>query len=180
MENINPESVWDIGGNIGEFSRLASERGIATITFDIDPLAVEKNYQLVMKNNERNILPLILDLTNPSPSIGWANNERKSITERSPVDMVMALALIHHLSISNNVPLDMTASYLNSLTKHGLIIEFVPKTDSQVKRLLASREDIFDDYTQENFEEVFTKYFIKQKAIQVKGSDRTVYLYTKR
>ncbi|TLN09538.1 class I SAM-dependent methyltransferase [bacterium] len=95
---VKPAQVWDLGANNGEFSRLASAQGIDTIAFDIDPDAVEKNYQAVKTNGEKKMLPLLLDLTNPSPAIGWENRERESLAERGPADLVLALAVIHHLS----------------------------------------------------------------------------------
>lgn len=170
-----PKTVWDLGANTAEFSRIASDMGIPTVAFDIDPGAVQQNYALVKKNKENCMLPLIMDLTNPSPGLGWQNRERESLEERGPVDLVMALALIHHLAISNNVPLEKVAEYFKLLGK-SLIIEFVPKSDSQVKRLLASREDIFPNYTQEGFEAAFKNFFQIVESHQVGGSERWLYL----
>jgi hypothetical protein len=118
---------------------------------------------------------LLLDLTNPSPSIGWENQERMSLAERGPADVVMALALIHHLAISNNVPLGRIASFLSRIC-NWLIIEFVPKCDSQVQRLLATRDDIFTDYTQAAFEREFGEYFVMEDSVIIKGSERVLYL----
>ena len=171
ISNIKPNMVWDLGANTGVFSRLASRQGFSTISFDIDPVAVEKNYLECMKNDEKNILPLIMDLTNPSPYLGWENNERMSFMKRGPVDLVMALALIHHLAISNNLPFDRIAQFFQKICK-SLIIEFVPKTDSQVQRLLATREDIFDNYNKESFETTFGEYFEIIESVAVKNSFR--------
>jgi len=178
IRTTKPKSVWDLGANIGTFSRLASNRGIQTIAFDIDPAAVEKNYREVVKNGETNLLPLILDLTNPSPATGWENKERMSLLERGPADAVLALALIHHLAISNNLPLSMIAKFFHKIC-HSLIIEFVPKSDSQVQKLLASREDIFPDYTQESFEVKFGKHFKIKSQEKIRGSERVLYLMAK-
>ncbi len=174
LEKIKPNSVWDLGANTGEFSRLASEMGINTISFDIDPAAVEKNYLNSIEKKETKLLPLILDLTNPSPNIGWSNNERKSLLERGPVDTILALALIHHLAISNNLPLTKIVEFFKTTCNH-LIIEFIPKTDSQVIRLLSTREDIFEDYTLKKFEDEFTKEFIVKEKINLDESGRTIY-----
>ncbi len=179
VDQARPKSVWDLGANTGVFSRLASERGINTIAFDFDYAAIEKNYLNIIKNKEQNILPLFLDLTNPSPAIGWANEERLSLKERGPAGLIIALALIHHLAISNNLPLDHIAGFFEKLGQ-SLIIEFIPKTDSNVKRLLATREDIFKNYNQENFEHEFSKFFNIQKKINIKNSARTLYLMAKR
>jgi ribosomal protein L11 methylase PrmA len=173
----DPWMVWDLGANVGRFSRLASDRNIDTVAFDIDPAAVEKNY-LDSRNGETHLLPLLLDLTNPSPGLGWGHEERMSLLERGPVDLVMALALIHHLAISNNVPLEQLARFFSRVGQ-WLIMEFVPKSDSQVQRLLATREDIFSNYNQSAFEQAFERYFTIRRSVQVEGSERTLYLMHK-
>ena len=175
LDTIQPNVVWDLGANIGMFSRIAAKKGIRTISFDIDPAAVEKNYLQCIEEGERNILPLIIDLANPSPPIGWEHKERMSLMERGPAELVFALALIHHLAISNNLPFYKIAGFIKKICK-SLIIEFIPKHDSQVQRLLANREDIFFDYTQQNFEHEFGKYFTICSAERIKDSERTLYL----
>jgi ribosomal protein L11 methylase PrmA len=175
LQQISPKTVWDLGANVGHYSRIAADAGASTVSFDIDAACVETNYRRVMKEKERDVLPLLLDLTNPSPSLGWAHEERHSLLQRGPVDAVMALALIHHLAIANNVPLERAASYLGDLGK-WLIIEFVPKDDAMVKRLLASRQDIFVDYTRDGFERAFSTRFSLERREDLKGSKRTLYL----
>ena len=170
-----PAQVWDLGANNGVFSRLAAEQDIFTVSFDIDPAAVEQNYRQVKSAKEGNLLPLVLDLTNPSPALGWHNQERDSFIDRAPADMVFALALIHHLAISNNVPLLQLADFFAESGK-WLVIEFVPKSDSQVQKLLQSREDIFDGYALENFETVFATRFTIRKKERVRESERHLYL----
>ena len=172
----SPNEVWDLGANIGLFSRIASDKSVFTVAFDIDPAAVEINYRQARKQDETYILPLLLDLTNPSPGIGWNGTERDSLTDRGPVDCIMALALIHHLSISNNVPFEKVASFFAQLCRKILIIEFVPKSDSQVQRLLRSREDIFVYYDRNHFEQAFAKYFFIEKSESIEGSERILYL----
>lgn len=175
IEQARPASVWDMGANTGLFSRLASERGIPTIAFDIDPAAVERNYLDAREKKETALLPLLMDASNPTPGIGWANRERHSLRERGPADMVLALALVHHLAISNNVPLLRIAEFFQELGR-TLVIEFVPKADSQVQRLLASRKDIFTAYDQEHFEQDFRRYFEIEASTPVQDSQRTLYL----
>lgn len=119
-----------------------------------------------------------MDLANPSPGIGWENTERSSLEERGPAGTVMALALIHHLAISNNLPLERIARFFSRITKY-LIIEFVPKNDSQVIRLLRSREDIFNNYTREYFEKSFNAFFKIKNSVSVINSERTLYLMEK-
>jgi hypothetical protein len=158
---------------------MASERGIATISFDVDPSAVETNYRSVRASGEANLLPLLIDLTNPSPAQGWHHAERLSLQQRGPADAVMALALVHHLAIGNNVPLPQVASFLADLGR-WVIIEFVPKSDSQVKRLLAARDDIFSDYNVEGFERAFSGAFELRRHEPIAESERTLYLWEKR
>ncbi|MDD3861633.1 MAG: SAM-dependent methyltransferase, partial [Candidatus Gracilibacteria bacterium] len=178
IEKVSPKQVWDMGANTGIFSRLAAKKGISTISFDIDPLAVEKNYNAMKKDDEKNILPLVLDITNPTPSIGWENEERDSVVARGPADLVMGLALIHHLAISNNTPLIKIASFFAKISK-SLIIEFVPKSDSNTQRLLRTREDIFPNYDEKHFEEDFSGFFDIIEKRRIEGSERTLYLMKK-
>ena len=175
LDALKPERVWDLGANVGIFSRLASDMGAFTIAFDSDQAAVERNYLKCRQDQEKNLLPLTIDLTNPSPNLGWANRERMTIVERGSADTILALALIHHLAIGNNVPLDRICEYFRSLGK-SLIIEFVPKDDSQVKRMLSSREDIFLDYNRNTFEHIFSKQFDIRRAERVQDSTRYIYL----
>jgi len=175
LARIKPDSVWDLGANTGEFSRLASDQGIRTVAFDIDPGAVTQNYKQVKAKHEKNILPLVMNLTNPSPSLGWHHQERSSLVARGPVDAILALALVHHLAIANNVPLLDIANFFKDLGRY-LIIEFVPKTDSQVKRLLTTREDIFPDYTQSGFETAFGQAYKILESKALVGSERMLYL----
>jgi hypothetical protein len=175
LDRVRPATVWDMGANVGMFSRLAGDRGIPTVSFDVDPAAVEKNYLDCVARGDTSILPLVIDLTNPSPAIGWENTERMSLRERGPADAVLALALVHHLAISNNVPFSRIAGFLSDICR-WLIIEFIPKTDSQVQRLLATREDIFPDYTRQAFEQEFGRYFTIDDSADIRESQRTLYL----
>ena len=167
--------LFDLGANDGKYSRIASLMVSNVISFDIDINAVNRNYNLVKKDEQSGILPLILDLTNPSPAIGFGCCERESLNDRTPVKCVMALALIHHIAISNNVPFDKVANWFSKLGEY-LIIEFVPKDDSQVEKLLRTRKDIFDNYDKQSFEECFSKYFEIIKKNNIKESKRVIYL----
>jgi hypothetical protein len=172
-----PQSVWDLGANNGEFSAISTSLGFNTIAWDIDPAAVEKNY--LARRSDRLMLPLVQDLTNPSPAIGWALKERDSFIERGPAGALMALALVHHLAIGNNVPLSEVASFFARIGE-WLIIEFVPKDDSQVQRLLATREDVFPTYTQPGFETSFGDRFDIVRSESILGTVRTLYLMRRR
>ena len=179
VEKAAPKTAWDLGANNGLFSRELSRRGVETVASDIDPAAVEQDYLAIRANGEQHLLPLLIDLTNPSPALGWAHRERESLLERGPVDLVMALALIHHLAISNNVPLSSVAQFFAAAATWA-IVEFVPKSDSQVQRLLATRKDIFDQYTEEGFEQAFAGCFTIVEKAPIPGSERVLYLFKRK
>ena len=171
--------VWDFGANDGRYTRMALQNGaVFAAAFDIDPVAVERNYRVV-RNSGESLLPLLLDLNNPSPGIGFANRERPALFSRGTPDCILMLAIIHHLAISNNLPFDRIAEWISSLAP-WLVIEFVPKEDSQVQRLLRSRPDIFPDYCPEKFEEAFSVYFQLIRKKKLLGSRRIMYLFRRR
>jgi ribosomal protein L11 methylase PrmA len=179
ISTIPSSFVIDLGSNTGIYSRIASDFGIPSVSADIDPNAVEENYRKTKERSEENLLPLIIDLTNPSPAIGWENLERASFLNRIPENAtIFALALIHHLAISNNIPLEKLAQFFQGRCQY-LIIEFIPKSDSQVKKLLSTREDVFDYYTQENFEHCFSSHFNLERKNRIKNSERVLYLMSK-
>ena len=179
LDAAGGRSVWDLGGNVGLFSRIAAAKGRDVVCFDIDPGCVENNYKKVVADNETHVLPLLCDLRNPVPPLGWANRERYSLAERGPADVAMALALIHHIAIGNNVPLPMIAEYFSDLG-NTLIIEFVPKSDPMVQTLLANRDDIFGDYDREGFETAFQQRFTIERSEPVRDTDRTLFLMRKK
>ena len=178
LSQLSPKSLWDLGANDGTFSRLAQQKGATAVSFDNDHSVVEKNYRFNQSNNIKGILPLYLDLTNPSPSCGWAHKERMSLEQRGPVDCVLALALIHHLSISNNVPFELVAEYFAGLCQN-LIIEFVPSDDPQVQGLLKTRDNVFGWYTEENFERAFTSKFSIKRKQNLCDCSRVIYFMEK-
>lgn len=179
LDSIQPGVVWDLGANTGEFSRIACSKGSITCAFDMDPVTVELAYRCAKKEGGRTFLPLCVDLANPSPGIGWAHVERRSLLKRGPADLAMALALIHHLRIGNNTPFLEMAAFFQKLCR-ALIVEYVPKHDSQVARLLQGREDIFDDYDRDVFESVFSRFFVVKDREPIGESGRTLYLMESR
>ena len=138
------QMIWDLGANTGDYSRLAAATGAHVVSFDGDRTVVEQHFEQSRAGGP-SILPLIQDLANPSPGAGWSNSERRSLLERGPADLALALALVHHLSIGCNVPLESVAAFFERICRH-VIIEFVPKEDSQVQRMLALRDDVFTGY----------------------------------
>jgi len=171
--------VWDLGGNTGRYSRIAAALGRDVVSWDIDPAAVERNYRQVRRDGDERVLPLVLDLANPSPGLGWANEERRTVAERSNADVALALALVHHLAIGRNVPLDRIAGFFEGLAPQ-LVIEFVPKDDPMVRTLLATREDVFDDYTMDGFRSAFRAGWEVLDEAPVSGTPRTLFRMARR
>ena len=171
----NKNIIWDLGANTGEFSQIASKYCKLVISIDSDPQAVELNYTKAKRQNNKNILPIISDITNPSPSIGWVNKERVSLFKRGSVDLILALALIHHLAISNNLSFQHLSDFFADISEF-LIVEFIPKEDSNAKILLASRKDIFPDYNEKGFETKFNSNFQILEKQKINDSKRTLYL----
>lgn len=175
LERLRPAMVWDLGANTGRFSRLATDAGAETVAFDLDPFCVEELYREACVHGASHLNVAVMDLTDPSPGLGWANEERSSLPQRGPADVALALALVHHLAIAGNVPLPMITDWFAALCT-TLIIEFVPKDDVMVRRLLRDREDIFDAYTPEHFEAALGARFRVLEREAVGDSGRTLYL----
>lgn len=172
------ETLWDLGANAGFFSETASRQYSHVLALDADPAATEVSYQKNCKTRNLPVLPLVINLLHPSPAVGWQNKETSTLEARGPADTLLALALIHHLAITGSVPLHQLAEFF-SKTGRFLIIEFVPKSDLQVKRLLSSRTDIFPHYHRQEFERVFRNYFEIHAVEKVKESERCLYLMRK-
>ena len=166
--------AWDVGANTGRYSAIAAEAGYEVVALDIDWAAVERHYLALRERGERRIMPLLADLADPSPAIGWENRERASLLERSNADVVVALALVHHLAIGRNVPLGMVSELLARIGPR-LIVEFVPKPDPMVQRLLATREDIFPEYSLDGFRAAFTRHFRVIEEATVAESTRVLF-----
>lgn len=170
--------VIDLGANAGEYSRVARDAGATlVVAADGDPMAVERGFRRLQAQAEPGVYPLLVDLTNPAPAQGWNHAEWPSLAARGPFDAVLALALVHHLAIGNNVPLLGVAQMLATLGRQ-VIIEWVPKPDPQVQRLLSAREDIFDGYTEDGLVAAFAA--VGMRAVQraeVGGSGRTLFRF---
>jgi hypothetical protein len=170
------ETGIDFGANEGVFSKLLSAKGIMTIAADGDYVAVNKLYKRSIAEKVTNILPLIIDLGNPTPAIGMNNKERSSFLNRiKDTDIGLALALIHHLCLGKNIPLSGVAELFSASCKN-LIIEFVPKNDPKALQLLLNKKDIYTDYTIENFETAFSKSFKTAEKQTIPGTERILYL----
>jgi Tellurite resistance protein TehB len=178
LQKLDGRKLLDLGANEGFFSCLATAKNFDVIAIDKDEQCINILYKKVKEENITNILPLCMDLMNPSPASGFANNERASFGERIRTDAVMALALIHHLAIGYNLPLSKIAEYLYGFSDQ-LIIEFVPKEDEKVQLLLQNKKDIYPQYTREHFENIFRQRFTITEKVPVPDSDRIIYLMKK-
>ena len=175
IARVDAATVWDLGGNVGIFSRIAGANGATVVSIDSDPGAVDLSYRRTVDNGERNVFPIVADLTSPSPALGWDNQEVRSLTQRGPAGLVMALALIHHLAIGNNTSFERLAQFFLSLGRN-LLVEFVPPDDPMVLRLLAMRNHTFPWYTQGEFEAAFSQRFRIERSDGIADSKRRLYL----
>jgi hypothetical protein len=179
LSDLQPASVLDIGANNGYFSKIMAELGFDVIAIDNDSASINTLYEQLKAEHAGNILPLIVDVANPSPATGFANKERPSFHQRVKSPVVVALALIHHLVVGRNIPLQKLAPWFAGIASQ-LLIEFVPREDEKVIQMLASRRDVFSDYTETTFEQEFSAYFNIKVRQMVPGSVRSIYLMEKR
>lgn len=178
LTKIQPKVVLDAGANTGEFSKISADLGFTTVAVDTDGAVIEKLYSHIIKTGEEKILPLYADIAHPTPQSGFDAGERPQFFDRIVPDTILALALLHHLAISNNLPFGKLAEFFSRHCRN-LIIEYVPKEDRQTQKLLRSREDIFSHYTKEDFEKEFGKYFRTAEKNKLPHSERIMY-YMKR
>lgn len=179
LTTVGGGTAWDVGANTGVYSALAAEAGYRVVAWDQDAASVEAHWRRVRGSGQPAVLPLVLDLANPSPAIGWALEERASFLERGQPDVVLALALVHHLAIGNNVPLPGVARLFARMARHA-VVEFVPKEDPMTRRLLAARPDIFEHYTIDGFREAFGDPFRIVREVPVVDSPRAIFLLERR
>lgn len=178
-ESIKPAMLWDIGCNTGEYSKVALEAGTQyAVGFDFDPATLDLAMSRAQQEN-LNFLPLFLDAANPTPNQGWAEQERAGLARRASADAVLALALVHHLAISRNVPLREVIAWLLSMAPNG-IVEFVQKTDPMVQQLMRLRDDIFEDYNEESFVHHLQSRAKIIRTMTVSDTNRRLYWYARR
>lgn len=166
--------AWDIGCNNGTFSHIAAKNSDYTLAMDVDHLTVDLLYQALKAEKNETIHPMVMNVADASPSLGWRGKERKIIEERGKPELVMCLAVIHHIVITANVPM---AEYIQWLRDLGcsLIIEFVTKEDPMVVTLLRNRKDQYDEYTLENFERLLGSHFKITKREALKSGTRVMF-----
>jgi ribosomal protein L11 methylase PrmA len=178
VEKTKFSSAIDLGSNTGEFAIMMEKKGSDVIALDIDPLCIERLF-IYTAEKKLKITSLVSDLLNPAPALGWDNQERHSLMQRLNADLILALALVHHLCIGRNLPFGKLAETISRMGQF-LIIEFVPKDDEKVQQLLRHREDIFHDYNEENFLLAFCRYFNVIESAKVGNSGRTIFLMKKK
>ncbi len=171
-------TVADIGGNNGEFSMLKSLQQKQVICTDFDHSAINDLYKKVKEEGISNILPLVMDIANPSPAIGLQNTERSSFHDRCHVDLCLCLALLHHLAIGRNIPLERICQVFSQIS-NNLVIEFVPKSDEKVQQMLSAKKDIYENYNEQSFEDAFKKTFSIIHKNPIGESGRILYLMKK-
>jgi hypothetical protein len=174
VEKVRPKTLWDVGGNDGTFSRLAKDEVKTIVSMDFDPLAIEKNYAISKAEAPNNVYSLVMDLTNPTSSFGWANTERKSFKDRSAPDMIVALAVIHHITITHNVPFSLVSKYFSDLAQ-WLLIEFVPPDDEKILPLPNTAGKT--RYTRDNFDKAFLSHYTLIDEKKIEGSQRSLLLF---
>lgn len=166
--------VWDLGCNTGAYSRIAAQYSDVVVAMDGDQSAIESLYHELRAEGNEAILPLVVNLADPSPDLGWQGRERRSLKARGTPDLTLCLALIHHMVITANIPLDDFVDWLAGLESH-LVIEFVTREDPMVERLLLTKEDIYHDYALENFERSAGRYFTTLARERFHDGTRVLY-----
>jgi SAM-dependent methyltransferase len=178
LDLAGPRTVLDIGANEGRFSLLAARQGASVVAIDSDPAVVGALWREAQRQ-DLDVLPLVVDLTRPTPAIGWRNQECDSFLDRShrSFDLVMMLAVLHHLLVTERVPLEEILSLAAELTRDYLLIEFVTPEDPMFQHIVRGREALYGDLTFERFEGVAASHFELVKSFKIEGLHRCLYLY---
>jgi SAM-dependent methyltransferase len=179
LEEHRPQTVLDLGCNTGTYSMLAADAGSRVVAVDSDHECINALYSS-LREHPRDILPLWIDLCNPSPGLGYRNKERRPFLERTRSDCVFAFALVHHLLVTSRIPLHEIRDLMFSLTNKWLLIEFVAVADDMFQQLLSLRENIYGEFTQESFEQAFDVSFRLADKTDLAGTRRSLYAFEKK
>jgi len=181
LREFKPRNVLDVGCNTGYFSRIAARSGAGVVAIDQDPATVGALWREATTSG-LNILPLVVDLTRPSPSVGWRNGENPSFLARAQgaFDLVLMLAVIHHMLVSERVPLNEILSLAVDLTTDLLIVEFVGADDPMFQRLTRGRDHLFKDLTNDAFRSACLQSFDVIHCRRLADANRWIYLLKKR
>jgi hypothetical protein len=166
--------AWDLGSNTGSFSELLESRADHVISVDADHECVERLYLRLRAREDKKVLPLVMNLANPSPNQGWANGERLAFDARNKPDLILGLALIHHICLTNNVPIPNFLDWL-VMTGARLVIEFVDRSDSMVREILERKTEPHEDYNLANFERELRRRYEILSSAPLKGGERRIY-----
>ena len=169
------ELTWDLGANDGRYARIAAAHSRYLVAIDGDHGATEQLYRALRDEREDSILPLTLDLTDPSPNLGWRGLERKGLAERGRPELVLCLALVHHIAIAGNVPLREWVDWLRTLRAH-VVIEFPTREDAMVERLLEAKAGGHPDYDRGCFEALLSEAFVIERTEMLGSGTRVLYL----
>lgn len=181
LDGLSFRTTLDIGANDGYFSQILSERkDVSVLAIDADTICIDRLYRMAREKNIPNILPLCIEILHPSPAIGFRNRERASFHDRARAELVVALAVIHHLVLSGNIPLNDMAGYMSELTTSLLIIEFVPLEDPKAQELIRNKSSYHLPYDTHSFEQYFLSYFSIEKKTRVPNTERILYLMKKK
>jgi len=180
LRDLRPGRVVDLGANNGRFSLIASLYSGEVVAVESDHACIDQLYLGIREKKIKNITTILADITQPTPGVGWNNEERMPLLKRLNCDMVLALALVHHLCISKNIPIAFVAQLLARISGKYALVEFIPKSDPKIQQMLANREDIFDDYSEEQFIYSFNKYFELQEVHSCSSSERKLFLWMKK
>jgi SAM-dependent methyltransferase len=181
VEEFRPKRVLDIGCNTGHFSALAARAGAEVVALDYDPVVLGDVWRNA-RAESLNILPLAVNLTRPTPGIGWRNRENASFLDRARghFDATLMLAVIHHMLVTERVPLVEIMDLAAELTNRILIIEFIAPEDSMFRRLTRGREGLHRDLTPAMFESVCSRRFEIVRTQHLEGTSRWLYLLAKK
>ena len=174
-----PRNVLDLGCNTGDYSRIAADGGAHVVATDSDAAAIDRLYQ-ALRLKPRPITPVVLDIANPSPAIGFRNEERARFLDRVHADCLLALALVHHLLVSSNLSLDQVSHLFADLTREYAVVEFVPPADPMFQRLLQFRVNLFDQVTLEACRNAFLTRFDILEEVPIPNSSRTLLFLRKK
>ena len=180
VATVAPTQVLDLGANDGHFSAIAAERAERVLAVDSDHLVIERLYQRLRESGDDKIIPMVMDLADPSPARGWQGQERSSFTERAASDLVLCLAVVHHLALSSTVPFDLIVDFLADLGPR-VVVEFPHREDPMVQRLLANKRDgLFDSYDLDHWERALARRFTVEEQVELPSGNRTLYRVTRR
>lgn len=175
VAEVAPRSIWDIGCNVGSYTTAVADGTRTVIGMDSDEVSIDVFYRAAARANTR-VLPLVMDVTNPSPPQGWAHREREGLTERGPVDLAMCLALIHHVRFTGGIPLAEFITWLGTVARSA-IVEFIPRTDQMVREMLAWRDpNSCPDYSQEGLQRALESTYRITARRELPGTDRVLYV----